>query len=49
VPPRVWYGTACPLIRDIVGSVPCSDEGKIGVVTLLGSHDARGVMVPLLA
>jgi hypothetical protein len=26
VPPRVRYGTACPLISDAVGSVPCSDE-----------------------
>jgi hypothetical protein len=26
VPPRVQYGTACPLIRDVVESVPCSDE-----------------------
>jgi hypothetical protein len=26
VPPRVRYGTACLLIRDVVGSVPCSDE-----------------------
>jgi hypothetical protein len=26
VPPRVWYGMACLLIRDAVGSVPCSDE-----------------------
>jgi hypothetical protein len=26
VPPRVWYLTACLLIRDVVGSVPCSDE-----------------------
>jgi hypothetical protein len=26
VPPRVWYGTTCLLIRDDVGSVPCSDE-----------------------
>jgi hypothetical protein len=24
--PRVWYGMACLLIRDAVGSVPCSDE-----------------------
>jgi hypothetical protein len=24
--PCVQYGTACPLIRDAVGSVPCSDE-----------------------
>jgi hypothetical protein len=23
---RVRYGTACLLIRDAVGSVPCSDE-----------------------
>jgi hypothetical protein len=26
VPPCVWYGTTCLLIRDDVGSVPCSDE-----------------------
>jgi hypothetical protein len=26
VPPHVRYGTACPLIRDVVGSVPCSNE-----------------------
>jgi hypothetical protein len=49
VPPRVRYGTACPLIRDAVGSVPCSDEWEIGVVTRLGSHGVRGVVVPLLA
>jgi hypothetical protein len=36
VPPRVRYGTACLLIRDVVGSVPCSDEWEIGVVTHLG-------------
>jgi hypothetical protein len=47
--PRVRYGTACLLIRDAVRSVPCSDEWKIGVVTRLGSHDARGVVVLLLA
>jgi hypothetical protein len=46
---RVWYGTTCLLIRGAVGSVPCSDEWEIGVVTRLGSHSARGVMVPLLA
>jgi hypothetical protein len=23
---RVQYGTVCLLIRDVVGSVPCSDE-----------------------
>jgi hypothetical protein len=49
VPPRVWYGTACLLIRGDVGSVPCLDEWEIGIVTHLGSHDARGVVVPLLA
>jgi hypothetical protein len=26
VPPRVRYGMTCLLIRDAVGSVPCSDE-----------------------
>jgi hypothetical protein len=26
VSPHVWYGTACLLIRDVVGSVPYSDE-----------------------
>jgi hypothetical protein len=49
VPPRVRYGTACLLIRDVVGSVSYSVEWEIGVVTHLGSHGARGVMVPLLA
>jgi hypothetical protein len=33
VPPRAQYGTACLLIRDAVGSVPCSDEWENGVVT----------------
>jgi hypothetical protein len=46
VPPRVRYGTACLLIRVVVGSVPCSDEWEIGVVTRLGSHGARGSVVP---
>jgi hypothetical protein len=46
VPPCVRYGTTCLLIRDVVGSVPCSDEWEIGVVTRLGSHSARGAMVP---
>jgi hypothetical protein len=49
VPPLVRYGTTCLLIRDVVGSMPCSDEWEIGVVTRLGSHGARWVMVPLLA
>jgi hypothetical protein len=26
VPPRVWYEMTCLLIRDVVRSVPCSDE-----------------------
>jgi hypothetical protein len=46
VPPRVRYGTNCLLIRDAVRSVPCSDEWKIGLDTRLGSHGARGVVVP---
>jgi hypothetical protein len=49
VPPRVRYGTACLLIRDAVGSVPCSDDWEIGVVTRLGSYDTRGAVVLLLA
>jgi hypothetical protein len=44
--PRVRYGMACLLIRDVVGSVPCSNMWETGVGTLLGSHGARGVMVP---
>jgi hypothetical protein len=40
------YGTACLLIRDAVGSVPCSDEWEFGIVTRPGSHGARGAMVP---
>jgi hypothetical protein len=36
----------CLLIRDTVGSVPCSNEWKIGVVTRLGSHGATGAVVP---
>jgi hypothetical protein len=42
VPSRVRYGTTCLIIRDAVGSVPCSDEWEIGVVTRPGSHGARG-------
>jgi hypothetical protein len=49
VSPRVRYGMACLLIRDAVGSVPCSNEWEIGVVTLLGSNGAGGVVVLLLA
>jgi hypothetical protein len=43
---RVRYGTACLLIRDVVGGVPCSDEWEFGVVTHPGSHGVRGVVVP---
>jgi hypothetical protein len=49
VSPRVRYGTTCLLIRDVMRSVPYSDEWKIGVVTRIGSDGVRGVMVPLLA
>jgi hypothetical protein len=49
VPPRGWYGTTCLLIRDAVGSVPYLDEWEIGVVTRLGSHGTRGVVVLRLA
>jgi hypothetical protein len=46
VPPRVRYGMSCLLIRDAMGSVPCSDEWEFGVVTRPGSHGARGAVVP---
>jgi hypothetical protein len=46
VPSCVRYGTACLLIRDVVGSVPCSDEWEFSVVTRPGSHRARGAVVP---
>jgi hypothetical protein len=29
VSPRVRYGMACLLIRDVVESVPCSDEWEV--------------------
>jgi hypothetical protein len=48
VPPCVRYGTAYLLIRDAVRSVPCSDEWEFGVITHLGSHGARGAVVPQL-
>jgi hypothetical protein len=46
--PRVRYGMTCLLIRDAMGSVPCSDDWEIGVVTHPGSHGARGSVVPRL-
>jgi hypothetical protein len=48
VPPRARYGMTCLLIRDAVGSVPCSNEWEFDVVTHPGSHGARGVVVPQL-
>jgi hypothetical protein len=39
--PRVRYGTTYPLIRDDVGSVPCSDKWEIGIFTHLGSHGCK--------
>jgi hypothetical protein len=45
VPPRVQYGMIGLLIRDVVGSVSCSNEWEIGVVTRPGSHGARGAVV----
>jgi hypothetical protein len=46
VPPCVWYGMACLLVRDVVGCVPSSNKWKIGIVTRLSSHGARGAVVP---
>jgi hypothetical protein len=46
VSPCVQYETACLLSRDVVGSVTCSDEWEIDVVTRPDSHGARGVVVP---
>jgi hypothetical protein len=46
VSPCVRYGMSCLLIRDVVKSVPCSNEWEYGIVTHLGSHGARGAVVP---
>jgi hypothetical protein len=46
VPPRVRYEMTCLLIRDVVESVPCSDEWEFGVVTRPGSNGERGAVVP---
>jgi hypothetical protein len=46
VPSRIRYGTTCLIIRDAVESVAYSNEWKIDVVTHLGSHGARGAVVP---
>jgi hypothetical protein len=47
--PLARYGTTYLLIRDAVRSVSRSDEWETGIVTHLGSHGAREVVVPLLA
>jgi hypothetical protein len=31
VSPCVWYGMACLLIRNAMGSVSCSDEWEFGI------------------
>jgi hypothetical protein len=46
VPPHDWYGMACLLIRDAVGSAPCSNEWEIGGVTRPLSHGARRAVIP---
>jgi hypothetical protein len=38
VSPHVQYGIACLIIRDVVGSVPCSDEWEIGVTWCKRGH-----------
>jgi hypothetical protein len=43
---RVRYGTTCLLIRDAVRIVSYLDEWEIGIVTNIGSHGARGAVVP---
>jgi hypothetical protein len=48
VPPHVWYGMTCLLIRDVMGIVPCLDQWEFDVVTRLGSHGAGGAVVPRL-
>jgi hypothetical protein len=49
VSPHIQYEMTYLLIRDVVRSVPYSDKWEIGVVTHLGSHGAKGVVVLLLA
>jgi hypothetical protein len=43
--PCVRYGMTCLLIRDAVGSVPCSDEWEFYIVTRPSSHGAIGAVV----
>jgi hypothetical protein len=44
VPPRVWYGTACLLIRDASGSVSDLVERRGTVTTSWNLHGARGAI-----
>jgi hypothetical protein len=46
VSPCVRYEMTCLLIRDVVGSVPCSDEWEFSIVTRSSSHSVRGAVVP---
>jgi hypothetical protein len=46
--PCVQYETAWLIIKDVVGSVPYSDKWEFGIVTRIGSHGVRGVVVPRL-
>jgi hypothetical protein len=41
---HVRYEMTCLLIRDAMGSVPCSDEWEIAVVTRLGSLGAQPIV-----
>jgi hypothetical protein len=45
VPPRVWYGTTCLLIRDASGSVSDLVEQRGTVTISWNPHGARGVIV----
>ena len=44
VPPRVWYGTACLLIRDASGSVSDLVERRGTANTSLNLHGVRGAI-----
>jgi hypothetical protein len=44
VPPRVWYGTTCVLIRDASGSVSELVEQRGTATTSWNPHGARGAI-----
>jgi hypothetical protein len=48
VPPCVRYQTICLQIRDAMGSVPCSDQWEIGVVTCHSTYHFTTVLSLLL-